>query len=64
MEHEDIRCPHCKVIILRKERIVRGADRQGAPEFCPKCGERTEAATQESSKNVPSSTQRREPRPP
>lgn len=39
---EDIRCPHCKVVILKKERINVDADRLGAPEFCPRCGERTE----------------------
>lgn len=38
----DIRCPHCKVVILKKERINVDADRLGAPEFCPRCGERTE----------------------
>lgn len=43
-EHE-IRCPHCKVVILKKERINVDADRLGAPEFCPRCGERTQPDT-------------------
>lgn len=38
----DIRCPHCRVVILQKERWDARADRHGAPEFCPRCGERTE----------------------
>ena len=38
----DVRCPHCAVIILKKERVDPRADRQGAPEFCPRCGQRTD----------------------
>lgn len=38
---EDLRCPHCRVVVLKKERIDARADRQGAPEFCPRCGEPT-----------------------
>ena len=38
---EDLRCPHCNVVILKRERIRPGAERGGAPEFCPRCGERT-----------------------
>jgi hypothetical protein len=38
----DIRCPHCKIVILKKERIDTHADLLRAPEFCPRCGERTE----------------------
>ena len=38
----DIRCPHCKIVVLKKERRDVNADRLGAPEFCPRCGERFE----------------------
>ena len=40
-DDEDLRCPHCQVVVLKRDRINLGADRGGAPEFCPKCGERT-----------------------
>ncbi|MBX7100731.1 MAG: hypothetical protein K1X89_23665 [Myxococcaceae bacterium] len=44
-DQEDLRCPKCNVVILKKERINLGAERGGAPEFCPRCGERTGEAT-------------------
>ena len=37
----DIRCPHCGVVILRKERHRADVERGGAPVYCPRCGERT-----------------------
>lgn len=43
-DQADLRCPHCGVVILKKERINLAAERGGAPEFCPRCGERTAQA--------------------
>ena len=40
-DDEDLRCPHCGVVVLKRERIDLGAERGGAPEFCPRCGMRT-----------------------
>ena len=40
-DDEDLRCPHCAVVVLKRERIRLDVERGGAPEFCPRCGERT-----------------------
>jgi DNA-directed RNA polymerase subunit RPC12/RpoP len=57
---EDLRCPHCRVIILLKERAASGIP---VPTHCPMCGEKVELQAA-ASRNVPSNTQRREPRRP
>ncbi len=54
---EDLRCPHCGVIVLRKERAAEGIP---VPDHCGMCGEKIELQSA-SSRNVPSNTQRREP---
>ncbi|MFZ5471834.1 MAG: hypothetical protein ACOZIN_20585 [Myxococcota bacterium] len=35
-----MRCPSCGIIVLRRERFDPDRHHFGAPDFCPKCGER------------------------
>lgn len=42
-EPRDLRCPHCNVIVVKKERFDPSRPNFGAPDFCGFCGEKVAA---------------------